>query len=210
VVPTTALLAIAHVSEIACCPDHDVVIIDEAPRPGGPGSPRRTTGDVSTGGNTAAPPRLAADESAALSGTPSAHFGAVPTGCASPAAALASTIGDAPAAADELSGTLAATLPRYRTRPERAWRRSRRARPPRSEDPQKMAAARVTLASLYDLQRTQPDPGRVRRWRSPNGPEWSGLDRSVRTRIPSVRRRAGGALEVAGAANRLFAQRDVR
>ena len=71
------------------------------------------------------------------------------------AAALAIDLGDAPAGRlDELSGTLAATLTSVQDAAGACLEAIQASAATEDEDPQKMAAARVTLASLDDLQRT--------------------------------------------------------
>ena len=129
VVTNHALLAIDATSEIDVLPDHDVVIIDEAhdlvDR-----VTSATTGELSGPAvDTAARRAGRLTESAAMEGSATA----VADRLREAAAALAIDLGDAAAGGlDELSGTLAATLTRCRMRPERAWRRSRPARPPRT------------------------------------------------------------------------------
>jgi ATP-dependent DNA helicase DinG len=71
------------------------------------------------------------------------------------AAALSIDLGDAPAGRlDELSGTLAATLTSVQDAAGACLEAIQASAATEDEDPQKMAAARVTLASLDDLQRT--------------------------------------------------------
>jgi ATP-dependent DNA helicase DinG len=71
------------------------------------------------------------------------------------AAALAIDLGDAPAGRlDELSGTLAATLTSVQDAAGACLEAIQASAATEDENPQKMAAARVTLASLDDLQRT--------------------------------------------------------
>ncbi len=71
------------------------------------------------------------------------------------AAALAIDLGDAPEGRlDELSGTLAATLTSVQDAAGGCLEAIQASAATEDEDPQKMAAARVTLASLDELQRT--------------------------------------------------------
>src|SRR5207342_1116182 len=70
-------------------------------------------------------------------------------------AALVIDLGDAPAGRlDELPGTLAATLTSLQDAAGACLEAIQASAATEDEDPQKMAAARVTLASLDDLQRT--------------------------------------------------------
>ena len=71
------------------------------------------------------------------------------------AAALAIDLGDAPAGRlDELSDTLAATLTSVQDAAGACLEAIQASAATEDEDPQKMASARVTLASLDELQRT--------------------------------------------------------
>jgi hypothetical protein len=107
------------------------------------------------------------------------------------AAALAIDLGDAPAGRlDELSGTLAATLTSVQDAAGACLEAIQASAATEDEDPQKMAAARVTLASLDDC--SAPPAGSWTRSarRSPSGARWSGwTGRSWR--IPAGRRRCG-------------------
>jgi ATP-dependent DNA helicase DinG len=151
VVTNHALLAIDATSEIDVLPDHDVVIIDEAhdlvDR-----VTSATTGELSGPAvDTAARRAGRLTESAAMEGNATA----VADRLREAAAALAIDLGDAPAGRlDELSGTLAATLTSVQDAAGACLEVIQASAATEDEDPQKMAAARVTLASLDDLQRT--------------------------------------------------------
>src|SRR5439155_16827522 len=151
VVTNHALLAIDATSEIDVLPDHDVVIIDEAhdlvDR-----VTSATTGEMSGPAvDTAARRAGRLTESAAMEGSATA----VADRLREAAGALAIDLGDAPAGRlDELSGTLAATLTSVRDAAGACLEAIQASAATEDEDPQKMAAARVTLASLDDLQRT--------------------------------------------------------
>ena len=151
VVTNHALLAIDATSEIDVLPDHEVVIIDEAhdlvDR-----VTSATTGELSGPAvDTAARRAGRLTESAAMEGSATA----VADRLREAAAALAIDLGDAPAGRlDELSGTLAATLTSVQDAAGACLEAIQASAATEDEDPQKMAAARVTLASLDDLQRT--------------------------------------------------------
>ena len=151
VVTNHALLAIDATSEIDVLPDHDVVIIDEAhdlvDR-----VTSATTGELSGPAvDTAARRAGRLTESAAMEGNATA----VADRLREAAAALAIDLGDAPAGRlDELSGALAATLNSVQDAAGACLEAIQASAATEDEDPQKMAAARVTLASLDDLQRT--------------------------------------------------------
>jgi ATP-dependent DNA helicase DinG len=151
VVTNHALLAIDATSEIDVLPDHDVVIIDEAhdlvDR-----VTSATTGELSGPAVDMAARRAGRlTESAAMEGSATA----VADRLREAAAALAIDLGDAPAGRlDELSGTLAATLTSLQDAAGACLEAIQASAATEDEDPQKMAAARVTLASLDDLQRT--------------------------------------------------------
>jgi ATP-dependent DNA helicase DinG len=151
VVTNHALLAIDATSEIDVLPDHDVVIIDEAhdlvDR-----VTSATTGELSGPAvDTAARRAGRLTEAAAMEGSATA----VADRLREAAAALAIDLGDAPAGRlDELSGTLAATLSSVQDAAGACLEAIQASAATEDEDPQKMAAARVTLASLDDLQRT--------------------------------------------------------
>jgi ATP-dependent DNA helicase DinG len=155
VVTNHALLAIDATSEIDVLPDHDVVIIDEAhdlvDR-----VTSATTGELSGPAvDTAARRAGRLTEAAALEGSALPISGAVADRLREAAAALAIDLGDAPAGRlDELSGTLAATLTSVQDAAGACLEAIQASAATEDEDPQKMAAARVTLASLDDLQRT--------------------------------------------------------
>ena len=151
VVTNHALLAIDATSEIDVLPDHDVVIIDEAhdlvDR-----VTSATTGELSgPAADTAARRAGRLTESAAIEGSATA----VADRLREAAAALAIDLGDAPAGRlDELPGTLAATLTSVQDAAGACLEAIQASAATENEDPQKMAAARVTLASLDELQRT--------------------------------------------------------
>jgi ATP-dependent DNA helicase DinG len=151
VVTNHALLAIDATSEIDVLPDHDVVIIDEAhdlvDR-----VTSATTGELSGPAvDTAARRAGRLTESAAMEGSAMA----VADRLREAAAALAIDLGDAPAGRlDELSGPLAATLTSVQDAAVACLEAIQASAATENEDPQKMAAARVTLASLDELQRT--------------------------------------------------------
>jgi ATP-dependent DNA helicase DinG len=151
VVTNHALLAIDATSEIDVLPDHDVVIIDEAhdlvDR-----VTSATTGEMSGPAvDTAARRAGRLTESAALEGSATA----VADRLREAAAALAIDLGDAPAGRlDELPGTLAATLTSVQDAAGACLEAIQASAVTENEDPQKMVAARVTLASLDELQRT--------------------------------------------------------
>jgi ATP-dependent DNA helicase DinG len=151
VVTNHALLAIDATSEIDVLPDHDVVIIDEAhdlvDR-----VTSATTGELSGSAvDTAARRAGRLTESAAMEGSATA----VAERLREAAAALAIDLGDAPAGRlDELPGTLAATLTSVQDAAGACLEAIQASAATENEDPQKMVAARVTLASLDELQRT--------------------------------------------------------
>jgi len=150
VVTNHALLAIDATSEIDVLPDHDVVIIDEAhdlvDR-----VTSATTGELSGPAvDTAARRAGRLTESAAMEGSATA----VAERLREAAAALAIDLGDAPAGRlDELPGTLAATLTSVQDAAGACLEAIQASAATENEDPQKMVAARVTLASLDELQR---------------------------------------------------------
>jgi ATP-dependent DNA helicase DinG len=154
VVTNHALLAIDATSEIDVLPDHDVVIIDEAhdlvDR-----VTSATTGELSGPAVDMAARRAARlTESAALEGSAQPISGAVADRLREAAAALAIDLGDAPAGRlDELSGTLAATLTSVQDAAGACLEAIQASAATEDEDPQKMASARMTLASLDELQR---------------------------------------------------------
>ena len=151
VVTNHALLAIDATSDIDVLPEHDVVIIDEAhdlvDR-----VTSATTGELSGPAVEVAARRAGRlTESAAAEGAPVA--GAEQLRHA--AAALAIDLGDAPPGRmDELSDTLAATLTSVQDAAGACADAVRASAASEEEDPQRMATARMTLASLDELQRT--------------------------------------------------------
>jgi ATP-dependent DNA helicase DinG len=151
VVTNHALLAIDATSEIDVLPEHDVVIIDEAhdlvDR-----VTSATSGELSgPAADTAARRAGRLTESAASEGTATA----VADRLREAAAALAIDLGDAPAGRlDELPGTLAATLTSVQDAAVACLEAIQASAASEDEDPQKMASARMTLASLDELQRT--------------------------------------------------------
>ena len=151
VVTNHALLAIDATSEIDVLPEHDVVIIDEAhdlvDR-----VTSATTGELSGPAVEVAARRAGRlTESAATEGAPAA----VADPLRHAAAALAIDLGDAaPGRMDELSDTLAATLTSVQDAAGACADAVRASAASEEEDPRQMAAARMTLASLDELQRT--------------------------------------------------------
>jgi ATP-dependent DNA helicase DinG len=151
VVTNHALLAIDATSDIDVLPEHDVVIVDEAHD-----LVDRVT-SATTGELSGAAVEVAARRAGRL--TESAAAEGAPTAVADPlrhaAAALAIDLGDAPPGRmDELSVTLAATLTSVRDAAGACADAVRASAASEEEDPQRMAAARMTLASLDELQRT--------------------------------------------------------
>ena len=151
VVTNHALLAIDATSDIDVLPEHDVVIIDEAHD-----LVDRVTsaiaGELSGPAvDTAARRAGRLTESAAAEGA-SAD---VADRLRQAAAALAIDLGDAPAGRmDVLSDALAATLTSVQDAAGACADAVRASASPEEEDPQRMATARMTLASLDELQRT--------------------------------------------------------
>jgi ATP-dependent DNA helicase DinG len=151
VVTNHALLAIDATSDIAVLPEHDVVIIDEAhdlvDR-----VTSATTGELSGPAVDAAARRAGRlTESAATEGAATA----VADQLRQAAAALAIDLGDAPAGRmDVLSDALAATLTSVQDAAGACADAVRASAPGQEEDVARMAAARMTLASLDELQRT--------------------------------------------------------
>ena len=151
VVTNHALLAIDATSDIDVLPGHDVVIIDEAHD-----LVDRVTsaiaGELSGPAvDTAARRAGRLTESAATEGA-SAD---VADRLRQAAAALAIDLGDAPAGRmDVLSDALAATLTSVQDAAGACADVVRASASPEEEDPQRMATARMTLASLDELQRT--------------------------------------------------------
>ncbi|MDQ2814636.1 MAG: ATP-dependent DNA helicase [Actinomycetota bacterium] len=151
VVTNHALLAIDATSDIDVLPEHDVVIIDEAhdlvDR-----VTSATSGELSGPGVDAAARRCARlTDSAATEGAAGV---AVADGLRQAAAALTLDLGDAPAGRlDRLSDALAATLTSVQAAAGACADAIRASAPGQEEDPQQLAAARMTLASLDELQR---------------------------------------------------------
>ena len=151
VVTNHALLAIDATSDIDVLPEHDVVIVDEAhdlvDR-----VTSATAGELSGPAvDTAARRAGRLTESAATEGA-SAD---VADRLRQAAAALAIDLADAPAGRmDVLSDALAATLTSVQDAAGACADAVRASASPEEEDPQRMAAARMTLASLDELQRT--------------------------------------------------------
>jgi ATP-dependent DNA helicase DinG len=151
VVTNHALLAIDATSDVDVLPEHDVVIVDEAHD-----LVDRVT-SATTGELSGPAVEVAARRAGRL--TESAAAEGAPTAVADPlrhaAAALAIDLGDAPPGRmDELSVTLAATLTSVQDAAGACADAVRASAAAEEEDPQRMAAARMTLASLDELQRT--------------------------------------------------------
>jgi ATP-dependent DNA helicase DinG len=150
VVTNHALLAIDATSDIDVLPEHDVVIVDEAhdlvDR-----VTSATTGELSGPAVEVAARRAGRlTESAATEGTAPA----VADQLRQAAAALAIDLGDALAGRmDALSDTLAATLTSVQDAAGACADAVRASAAAEEEDPQRMATARMTLASLDELQR---------------------------------------------------------
>jgi len=151
VVTNHALLAIDATSEVDVLPEHDVVIVDEAhdlvDR-----VTSATTGELSGAAVDAAARRAGRlTESAASEGAAVA----VADKLRHAAAALTIDLGDAPAGRmDELSDALAATLTSVQDAAAACSDAIRASAPAEEEDPQRTATARITLASLDELERT--------------------------------------------------------
>jgi len=151
VVTNHALLAIDATSDIDVLPEHDMVVVDEAhdlvDR-----VTSATTGELSGPAvDTAARRAGRLTESAATEGAASA----VADRLRQSAAALAIDLGDAPEGRmDALSDTLAATLTSVQDAAGACAEAVRTSAASEEEDPQRMATARMTLASLDELQRT--------------------------------------------------------
>jgi ATP-dependent DNA helicase DinG len=149
VVTNHALLAIDATSDIDVLPEHDVVVIDEAhdlvDR-----VTSATTGELSGPAvDTAARRAARLTESAADQGP------AVADGLRHAAAALTVDVGDAPAGRmDLLPDTLAATLASVRDAAAACADAVRASAQELEDEPQQLAATRMTLASLDELQRT--------------------------------------------------------
>ncbi|HEV2537763.1 MAG TPA: ATP-dependent DNA helicase [Streptosporangiaceae bacterium] len=150
VVTNHALLAIDATSEIDVLPEHDVVIIDEA----------HDLVDRVTSATTGELSGPAADTAARRAGrlTEAAAVGSatpVADRLREAAAALAIDLGDAPTGRmDLLPETLAATLMAVRDSAGDCADAVRASASAEEEDAQRLATARVTLASLDELQST--------------------------------------------------------
>ncbi len=151
VVTNHALLAIDATSEIEVLPEHDVVIIDEAHD-----LVDRVTS--ATTGELSGPAADAAARRAARLTESAADVGAAPAVADQlrhAAAALVVDLGDAPAGRmDVLPETLAATLTSVRDAAGACADAVRASTTPQEEDQQRLATARLTVASLDDLQST--------------------------------------------------------
>jgi ATP-dependent DNA helicase DinG len=155
VVSNHALLAIDATSDIDVLPEHDVVIVDEAhdlvDR-----VTSATTGELAGPAVDAAARRAGRlTESAPMEGGVEGAPAAVADRLREAAAALSIDLGDAAAGRmDELSDTLAATLTSVQDAAGACAEAVRASAASEEEDPQRMATARMTLASLDELQRT--------------------------------------------------------
>ena len=155
VVTNHALLAIDATSDIDVLPEHDVVIVDEAhdlvDR-----VTSATTGELSGPAVDAAARRGGRlTEAVPAEGAAEGGGSAVADKLRHAAAALAIDLGDAPAGRmDVLSDALAATLTSVQDAAGACADVIRASATAEEEDPQRMAAARITLASLDELQRT--------------------------------------------------------
>jgi len=151
VVTNHALLAIDATSEIEVLPEHDVVIIDEAHD-----LVDRVTS--ATTGEVSGPAADVAARRAARLTESAADVGAAPAVADQlrhAAAALVIDLGDAPAGRmDVLAETLAATLTAVRDAAGACADAVRASTTPQEEDQQRLATARLTVASLDDLQST--------------------------------------------------------
>ena len=151
VVTNHALLAIDATSDIDVLPEHDVVIIDEAHD-----LVDRVT-SATTGELSGSAVDAAARRAGRLTESAAAEGGAPPVAdrLRQAAAALAIDLGDAPAGRmDLLSDALAATLSSVQDAAGACADAVRASAAAEEEDPPRMAAARMTLASLDELQRT--------------------------------------------------------
>ena len=151
VVTNHALLAIDATSDIDVLPEHDVVIIDEAHD-----LVDRVT-SATTGELSGSAVDAAARRAGRLTESADAEGGAPPVAdrLRQAAAALAIDLGDAPAGRmDLLSDALAATLSSVRHAAGACADAVRASAAAEEEDPPRMAAARMTLVSLDELQRT--------------------------------------------------------
>jgi ATP-dependent DNA helicase DinG len=155
VVTNHALLAIDATSDIDVLPEHDVVVVDEAhdlvDR-----VTSATTGELSGPAVDAAARRAGRlTEAVPAEGAAAGSGPAVADKLRHAAAALAIDLGDAPAGRmDLLSDALAATLTSVQDAADACADVIRASAAAEEEDPQRMAAARITLASLDELQRT--------------------------------------------------------
>ena len=155
VVTNHALLAIDATSDIDVLPEHNVVIVDEAhdlvDR-----VTSATTGELSGPAVDAAARRGGRlTEAVPAEGAAEGGGSAVADKLRHAAAALAIDLGDAPVGRmDVLSDALAATLTSVQDAAGACADVIRASATAEEEDPQRMAAARITLASLDELQRT--------------------------------------------------------
>jgi ATP-dependent DNA helicase DinG len=155
VVTNHALLAIDATSDIDVLPEHDVVIVDEAhdlvDR-----VTSATTGELSGPAVDAAARRGGRlTETVPAEGAAEGGGSAVADKLRHAAAALAIDLGDAPVGRmDVLSDALAATLTSVQDAAGACADVIRASATAEEEDPQRIAAARITLASLDELQRT--------------------------------------------------------
>jgi ATP-dependent DNA helicase DinG len=150
VVTNHALMAIDATSDVDVLPGHDVVIIDEAHD-----LVDRVTSAVA--GELSGPAVDTAGRRAGRLTEPAAEGGgaAVADQLRQAGAALAVDLGDAPAGRmDVLPDTIAATLKAVEDAAKACIDAITASGPSMEEDPQRMSAARMTLASLDDLQKT--------------------------------------------------------
>ena len=151
VVTNHALMAIDATSDIDVLPGHDVVIIDEAHD-----LVDRVTS--ATAGELSGPMiDMAGRRAGRLTEPATAEVGAsaVADQLRQAAAALTVDLGDAPAGRmDVLSDTLAATLRSVRDAAKACTDAITASATGMEEDPQRLSAARLTLASLGDIERT--------------------------------------------------------
>jgi ATP-dependent DNA helicase DinG len=149
VVTNHALLAIDATSDIDVLPEHDIVVIDEAHD-----LVDRVT-SATTGELSGPAVEVAARRAARLTESAADTGPAVADGLRHAAAALTVDLGDAPAGRmDVLPGTLAATLASVRDAVGACADAVRASAQDLEEDPQQLAATRMTLSSLDDLQLT--------------------------------------------------------
>ena len=187
VVTNHALLAIDATSDIGVLPEHDVVIVDEAhdlvDR-----VTSATTGELSGPAVDAAARRAGRlTESAAAEGAAAA----VAEQLRQAAAALTVDLGDGSAGRmDVLPDTLAATLTAVRDAAGGCADAIRVSATGQEEDPPRMATARMTLASLDELQRTASRILDAFGEQITERPRWSGWT-GPSSRTPGGRPRCG-------------------